>query len=120
MPAHDVEAQVRGWVADEAQQQSFTDEVGWMVTWDRVGVPTPQGIAYHVRWTIGLTIRTGLVHPKMRVLANTMTVDRSEPEEGPLRQGVAAVIEGLRKKRTQLKAPGNGHGPTGLVAKGSG
>ena len=120
MPAHDVEALVRGWVADEAQQQSFTDEVGWMVTWDRVEVPTPQGIG------LPRPVDDRADHP-----------DRARPPEDagtgehhdrrpfrtgrrPVRQGVAAVIEGLRKKRTQLKAPGNGHGPTGLVVKGSG
>ena len=110
MPALDVEAQVKAWVEDEATKQSFTDTVGWLVTWDRVALATEQGLKFHVQWTVALAIETGLLDPKQKWLSNTLTVDRSVPGEDELRKAVAAVIEGLRKRRTLMKASSNGHG----------
>jgi hypothetical protein len=110
VPAFDVEAQVRGWVADEAQKQSFTDRVAWTVTVDRVGHPTPQGIRMAMQWTIGLSIETGLLTEGQKWLNNTMTIDRPVPEEKYTRDGVRQVIEGLRKHRIKLRSGQNGHG----------
>ena len=111
MPAWDVEAQVKAWVEDEAAKQSFTGEVGWLVTWDRVGLLGPDGaVSYRIQWTVGLNIKTGLLDPKQKYLSNTLTCDVSVPDEAEIRKGVAAVIEGLRPHRTKMKAGSNGHG----------
>lgn len=39
MPARDIEAQVKAWVADEVQKLSFTDDVGWLLGWTVGNVP---------------------------------------------------------------------------------
>jgi hypothetical protein len=110
MPARDIEADVRAIVADEAQKQSFTDDVGWAVTFDRVGIMNGNGMSYRTQWTIMLDFATGLVDPRQRRLGNTITVDRTQPDEEDLRPAIAATIEGLRQHRKVMRAGQNGQG----------
>ena len=93
---------------DEAQKQSFTDKIGVAVTWMRVPVPTPAGVAYQTVWTVLLTIPSGLAGVGDH--SSSFTCERAAPPEADIRKAVGEVIEQLRQYRQQQTAQlGNGH-----------
>ncbi len=115
MAAHDIGARVREWALDEAQRQSFTDEIGVAVSMRVQPVPAPGGLVQQAEWVVVVTLRALVGKPP---LVAPVRIGAAEPGEKDVRMAVAAGIEQLRQVRTSLRAPSNGHGslPGGLIA----
>ncbi len=116
MPAFDLTARITGWALDEAQRQSFTDQVGVAVSMRLQAAATRAGIMQQAEWVIVLTLPTGLVG--RAPLVAPVRIGAAQPGEKDVRAAVTAGLEQLRQSRTALRAPSNGHGtlPGGLVA----
>lgn len=120
MPSHDIAERVAGWARDEAQQHSFTDDVGTAVHWRLKTVQTSTGPLPAVQWAILVTIPSHLAG--VEPYGKPFVLDMISPDEQRVRAVVAATVEALRQYRTQQNAlPQNlGKRLQSGLAKGSG
>ncbi len=111
MPAFSIEDQMCARVQEIVQQQSFTDQIGFAVSWERLPAPSPAGMQFHCGWTIMLTLKTGILG---RDLLTFVAAKGTHPPDAALAEPIIQGIEMLRQARTQAKtqmaAPSNGHG----------
>lgn len=117
MPAFDIEAEIRGWVADEAQKQSFTDKIGTLVKWDRRPVPTQAGMKQAVQWTVIISLPVHLLG--VPPLLQPFTFDQALAIEQTVRKGVADAIAMMRNQRDAIMSAQRAGIPPGL-ARGAG
>jgi hypothetical protein len=107
MAAIDAQAEILGWVLDEAGKQCLGQDYRCSVIWVQVPQQGPGGsITVMAGWALLITGQSPLLKPKY--LSHTAELGLTQPDEEDVRRIVREALMALRALRAQLLSAGNG------------